>query len=224
MTSQDVLKELEAKGTAQNRKVYPRHGVKGELFGVSYADLGKLTKKYRGDTELARALWASGNHDARVLATMIADPEGMKSGEIDAWLRDLDNYVLTDALAKLVSKTPFAETKLTKWARSKSEWAARAGYVLLSQDALKAHTRPQSFYTDYLKRIESDIHSSKNQVRDAMNSALIAIGLRSPALEKRALAAAKRIGKVEVDHGETGCKTPDATAYIQKAKARRKAQ
>jgi len=30
------------------------------------------------------------------------------------------------------------------------------------------------------------------------------------------LAAAKRIGKVEVDHGETGCKTPDAAAYIRK--------
>jgi len=35
------------------------------------------------------------------------------------------------------------------------------------------------------------------------------------------LAAAKRIGKVEVDHGETSCKTPDASTYIRKAVARR---
>jgi hypothetical protein len=62
----------------------------------------------------------------------------------------------------------------------------------------------------------------KNRVRDAMNSAVIAIGIRNPKLEKKALAAAKRIGQVEVDHGETSCKTPDATAYIHKTLERRR--
>lgn len=33
---------------------------------------------------------------------------------------------------------------------------------------------------------------------------------------------AARIGKVEVDHGETGCKTPDAAVYIRKTLERRK--
>jgi|SRR5829696_7030149 len=55
-----------------------------------------------------------------------------------------------------------------------------------------------------------------------MNGALIAIGIRNPALEKKAIAAAERIGKVEVDHGETGCKTPDAVPYIRQAVERRK--
>jgi hypothetical protein len=32
---------------------------------------------------------------------------------------------------------------------------------------------------------------------------------------------AKKIGKVEVDHGETNCKTPDAVTYIEKALHRR---
>ena len=35
-------------------------------------------------------------------------------------------------------------------------------------------------------------------------------------------AAARRIGTVEVDHGETGCKTPDAEPYIKKTLAHRK--
>jgi hypothetical protein len=34
------------------------------------------------------------------------------------------------------------------------------------------------------------------------------------------LAAAARIGPVEVDHGETGCKTPDAAAYIKRGSDR----
>lgn len=60
---------------------------------------------------------------------------------------------------------------------------------------------------NYLGTIEKEIHSRKNRVRHAMNGALISIGFRRPSLTKQALAAAKRIGKVEVDHGETGCKT-----------------
>ena len=35
-----------------------------------------------------------------------------------------------------------------------------------------------------------------------------------------ALAAAERIGKVHVDHGNTACTTPDAAAYIQKTLGR----
>jgi hypothetical protein len=54
-----------------------------------------------------------------------------------------------------------------------------------------------------------------------MNNTLVAIGVRSPRLTKPALASAKRIGKVDIDHGETGCKTPDATEYIKKALAHR---
>ena len=50
---------------------------------------------------------------------------------------------------------------------------------------------------------------------------MIAIDLR-PKLQKKAIAAAKRIGKVEVDHGETGCKTPDAASYIAKTVEYRK--
>jgi len=59
-------------------------------------------------------------------------------------------------------------------------------------------------------------------VRNAMNNALIAIGIRNPHLEKKAIAAAQKIGKVEVDHGETGCKTPDAIPYIQKSLDRKR--
>ena len=52
---------------------------------------------------------------------------------------------------------------------------------------------------------------------------LIAIGSRNKSLEKKPIATARRIGKVDVDYGETGCKTPDAEAYIAKARAHQKA-
>ena len=48
-----------------------------------------------------------------------------------------------------------------------------------------------------------------------MNSALIAIGIRNEDLERQAIEIAREIGKVQVDHGATSCKTPDAEAYIK---------
>ena len=72
-----------------------------------------------------------------------------------------------------------------------------------------------------LATIEKEIHRSANWARRAMNSALIAIGVYKPALRKKVIEAAKRIGKVEVDHGETSCRTPDAIGYIEKVLQRR---
>lgn len=222
MKYNELMKELKSMGTAQNRKIYGRHGVSGAMFGISFANLGKLQKKIKIDHDLAVNLWASGNHDARVLATMIADPVAVKSADLDAWARDLDNYVLTDALAGLAGKTPVAASKMKKWTRSSGEWTGRAGWHLVAKLAMSAEDIPDEFFEAQLVTIEENIHQKKNRVRDAMNNALIAIGVRNPALEKLAIATARRIGKVEVDHGETSCKTNDAEAYIEKTKEYRK--
>ena len=73
-----------------------------------------------------------------------------------------------------------------------------------------------------LATIEKQIHRSPNWARYAMNGALISIGVFKPALRKKAIEAAQRIGKVEIDHGETNCKTPDAVPYIEKASKRKR--
>ena len=222
MTDKEILKELKALGTAQNRKIYKRHGVGEKLYGVSYANLNKLRKKIKIDHELAQKLWTTGNHDAQILATMIADPALMNNRLLEAWAKDLSNYVLTDAFAGIVSQTSFARKKMEKWSKSKGEWIGRAGWLLLAHLTMKDEELSDDYFENYLEIIEKDIHSRKNQVRDAMNSALIAIGIRNSKLEKKALSAAKKIGKVEVDHGETNCKTPDAGEYIRKARKRKR--
>ena len=218
----EVMKELEKLGTAQNRKVYARHGVGEQMFGVSYANQGKLQKKLKTDHALALQLWDSGIHDARVLATMIADPAALTSRVLDEWSKALDNYVLTDAFSKMAGQSQYAEQKMRKWIKSKDEWIGTAGWTLVSLLAMRDDKSNNGFLEELVPMIEAKIHQSKNRVRYAMNNALIAIGMRSAKLEKLAIAAAKRIGTVEVDHGETNCKTPEAVAYIKRARARQK--
>ena len=213
----DTLKQL---GTEQNRKIYKRHGVKGDAFGVSYANLGKLRKKIKSDHDLAQRLWASSNHDARVLAMMIADPKQATDKELDSWVRDLDNSVIAGAFSQFVGTTPLARKKMETWTKSKEEWIGTAGWNLMAFIAAMDQELSDDYFEGYLGIIERDIHKSKNRARYSMNGALIAIGIRNPTLQKKAIAAAGKIGAVEVDHGQTGCKTPDAAQYIKKAAAR----
>src|SRR4051812_27650280 len=115
MTLDETMKALEAAGSEQTRKTYTRHGVTGPQFGVNYSVLKPLAKKLKTDHDLAVRLWDTGNHDARILALMIADPRAATAKQIDHWARALDNYVLTDALGGFIARTPFARDRVEKW-------------------------------------------------------------------------------------------------------------
>ncbi|MFM8468643.1 MAG: DNA alkylation repair protein [Limisphaerales bacterium] len=220
MTLAQALQQLEAAGSAQTRKTYARHGVGPKMFGVSYAVLGKLTRQIKRDHALALGLWDSGWHDARVLATMIADPGQTDAALLNAWVIEAQSRPLAGAVAKLASATAAAEALATQWCADPREPVAVTGWDVIAELALNS-TLPDAKFAALLKSIERDIHQSQNLVRYAMNGALIAIGVRNGKLEKLAVAAAKRIGKVEVDHGDTGCQTLDAVAYIAKTMAHR---
>jgi 3-methyladenine DNA glycosylase AlkD len=224
MTVEEVLKTLESFGSEQTRKTYGRHGVTGPMFGVNFGDLKPFAKKLKTNHALALELWASGNHDARILALMIADPEQATTELLETWADALNVYVLTDALSVYIGKTPLARKIMEKWTQSSEEWRGTAGWNLLGMLATNDPTLADSYFEQYISRIEHDLPGAKNRVRYAMNNAVISIGMRNAELERQALAAAARIGKVMVDHGETNCKTPDAEAYIKKANARKAEQ
>ncbi len=216
MNTQEVLRLLELSGTEQNRKIYRRHGVAGNQFGVSFTKIRKMAKNIGRDAHLAEMLWRSGNHDARILATMVMDPAELSEELADRWVEELNNYVLTDAFSDMLSHAVFVISKAEDWIEKPDEWISSAGWNLFSHIAMDDETLDDLYFDNLIARIEENIHQSPNRTRYSMNNALIAIGIRNAALEEKAKTAARRIGKVEVDHGETSCKTPDAFGYIEK--------
>jgi 3-methyladenine DNA glycosylase AlkD len=223
MTLKQALAALQKAGTAQNRKVYGNHGVSGPMYGVSFAELKKLKKQIKQDHELACGLWDTGNHDARILACMVADAGVMTSRDLDGWARQLDSYVISDAFSSLVARSPLALKKFLAWRDRKGEWVAAAAWNVLSHLAVDdAADLPDGLCAEQIQVITAEIHRRPNRVRHSMNQALIAVGARNGKLEKLALKAAAAIGKVEVDHGQTSCQTPDAAAYIRKTVEYRK--
>jgi 3-methyladenine DNA glycosylase AlkD len=221
VTFQEAMKQLKACGTEQNRKTWGRHGIKGEMFGVSFANLYKLQKQIKVDHELAEQLWATGNHDAQILATLVADPNAMTDKQFEEWAKASRSHGLALMFGKLLTRSPLARKKADKWHKSKDELIASIGWMLISGLAMGDNDLPDEYFDPYLKLIESGIHKQLNLVRYEMNGALITIGLRNDRLEKKAMEIARKIGKVIVDHGDTDCKTPDAVSYIARTKAYR---
>lgn len=210
------MAELEKAGSAQTRKTYARHGAQEPMFGVSFATLKALVKRIGVNHELALSLWATRNHDARILAMKIADPEQMTAADLDEWARQARVRMCGGYVAMLAAEGPLGRTKEREWLDSRDETLRAAGWVLCGFLAMLDESIPDTWFVKRIEQIEKSIHSAPNTERDVMNTALITIGGRNSALRKIALGTAKRIGKVEVDHGDTSCKTPDAASYIEK--------
>lgn len=212
----EVMSALEKAGSAQTRKTYARHGATGSMFGVSFADLKVLVKRIKVDQELAEALWNTGNVDARNLAVKVADPRLMSPKSLDRWALDMGRgchaYV-----AYLAAEGPHKMSRAEAWLKSKSEAQRRCGWMLSGVLTKLDPTVPLDWFTSRIAAIQNTIHEAPNHEREAMNGALISIGCRDAVTRKAALLAAKRIGPVSVDHGDTACETPDAGAYIEKA-------
>jgi len=217
-----ILDELRALGSEQTLKIYRRHGLKGEAFGVKYGDLEKLAKRLKKSPELAHGLWASGNHDASVLACKIADPASLERASLERWVGEINRVLVAD-FSNLVARGPLAQDLASDWTGApQPDLTQVTGWFVVAALATKSEGIPKIWFEPSLGRIEPEIAEAPDRVSLALNEALIAIGGRNdPGLRDTAVAIAERIGKVEVDQGETGCETPDAASYIGKIWLRR---
>lgn len=218
---QDILARLQLVGTSQNRKVYARHGAAEPIFGVSYKDLGSIAKRLGTNHALAAELWDCGNHDARVLALRVADAAAMSKTRARRWLRAVDNYILAEGLGGLLAQSPLARELSDGWRDSPSEWPASVGWFIVACTAEQTEVWSADDLRALVTQIEAEIAERPNRVRHEMNGALIAIGLRDESVRRMVLDAAGRLGPTRVDHGETGCKTPDIAPYIERTLAHR---
>ena len=222
MNAQEILTTLRKLGKPQTAAIYKRHGSGENVFGVLTSEIARIQKAIKMDQTLAVELWKTGNAEARVLALQVTDPDTLTRATADRLVKDGPRFI-GSYLSGLVARSPIADTTMRAWMKSTDEFTREMGYGVF---AVRLKDDPGSVSDAdagrVLARIVKDIHKSPNWARYAMNNALIAIGVYKPALRKKAIEAARRIGKVEVDHGETNCKTPDAVSYIEKASNRQR--
>lgn len=170
---------------------------KAEQLGIATPVLRDLAKAHRRNHPLALELWDSGIHDARVLATFVENPKQIARGQMERWVRDADNWALTDALAFLFDHTDFAEEKAHTWSKRKGEFVKRTGFALMAGMAVHRKELPDEVFLGFLPVIAREATDERNFVRKAVNWALRQIGKRNPPLRRAAIVEAKRIAKLD---------------------------
>ncbi len=223
-TVASIMAELKKKGSEKTRKIYARHGMAtGKMFGVSVADLKVIAKTIKGQQAIACELYATGNLDAMYLAGMVADGFQMTTKELNAWAEGAANLQMISeyTVPRVTVENPNGRELALQWMKSKKEHVAASGWCTYS--GLLA-TKPDKDLNlpgieKLLETVVNGINDPRNRVRYTMNGFVIAVGAYVKPLLKQAKAAAKQIGAVSVDVGDTACKVPLATAYIEKIEA-----
>jgi 3-methyladenine DNA glycosylase AlkD len=190
-----VLAELRALGSEADRAGMARYGINvADAFGVSIYVLRKVAGRLGTDHDLAGALWATGNHEARLLACFIDDPQAVTPEQMDAWAGDFDSWDVCDqAATSLFDLTPHAWTKARAWAARDEEWVKRGGFALMAGLAVHDRAASDPAFVKLLPLIERGARDERNFVKKAVNWALRNLGKRNPALNARAVACAERI-------------------------------
>jgi 3-methyladenine DNA glycosylase AlkD len=172
-----------------------RYGINVEnAFGVSVRELRKVAKRLGVNHDLALALWATGIHEARLLACFVDDPAAVTAEQTEAWASDFDSWDICDqATTSLFDLTPHAWTKAAEWAERDEEWTMRAGFALMAGLAVHDRTAADRAFVKLLPRIERGASDDRNFVKKAVNWALRNIGKRNRALNAAAVACARRI-------------------------------
>ena len=218
MTKEDVLKELESMGNESTKKTFMKHGAVEPFFGVKVGDMKKIVKKVKKNHVLSLELYDSGNGDAMYLAGLIADENLISKKDLEIWVKKANWYMLSEyTVAWIASESKYGWELGQKWIKSKDEHIASSGWATLAN---LASLKPDEeldieAFSQLLDHVGDNIHEAQNRVRYTMNGFVISVAAYIPALMKKAIKIAKKIGKVHVEMGGTACKVPFAPDYIQ---------
>ncbi|MGH8186766.1 MAG: DNA alkylation repair protein [Steroidobacteraceae bacterium] len=189
-----ALQALRSKSTAHDRQNLARFGIGAKkFFGVSMANMKAIAKRLGRDHELAAGLWATGWYEARMLATMVDDPQKVTAAQMERWCRDFDNWGIVDtACFVLFDRTPHAWGKVKQWSGRRDEFQKRGAFALLACLALHGRYDSDEQLIDSLALIEQAATDERNFVKKGVSWALRAVGRRS-SVNAAAIALAERL-------------------------------
>jgi 3-methyladenine DNA glycosylase AlkD len=166
-------------------------------LGISISRLRSLKREIGLNHALARSLWRSGIHEARILASMIADPARLTEAEMERWTWDFDSWDICDqCCANLFEKTPFAWRKGKEWSRRNEEFVRRAGFSLMARLAVSDKRAADRRFISLLPLIVAGARDERNFVRKSVSWALRQIGKKNSVLHREAVRTASALTRV----------------------------
>ena len=131
-TVEMVIKNLQALSDEGTRKNIAGFGVPAQnALGIKMPVLRAMAGQLGKNHQLAEHLWQSGIHEAKILASLVADPQAMTSSELDSWVAGIYSWDVCDQCCiNLFVFAPGWKEKIGEWIASEHEFTRRAGIVL----------------------------------------------------------------------------------------------
>lgn len=199
MNVKEIIAELKKNGSQYNREGMKKFGINvDKAFGVNVPVMRKLAKKIGRNHKLAIKLWESGYHEARHVATMIADPKLTTRSLLNNWVKDFNSWDIVDgSCSNLIRKTDFAYDLIPKWVKSNKEFVRRTAFSLIAYLAVHDKKKNDEEFLQYLPLIKEYSTDERNFVKKAVNWALRQIGKRSTFLNEQAIQMAEEIKLID---------------------------
>lgn len=190
-----MLAWLARRGRRANIEGMARFGITSpKAYGVSLSTMRPLIRRLGRDQALAEALWATGWLEARLIAAFVADPMRCSVATMNRWLRDFDNWAVTDnACLHLFCYTPDAWGRVDAWRTRRGEFERRAAFALIAALAVHAPPDDDPRCAEALASLVEGASDERPYVKKAVNWALRQIGKRNEPLRLAALACANQI-------------------------------
>jgi 3-methyladenine DNA glycosylase AlkD len=190
-----VLRELKRLANPKVRAKMAYFGVNvPRAHGISAPILHALARRIGKDHAMAAQLWSSGIHEARILATLIGEPDKVTASQMERWAREFDSWDVVDAACcYLFAGTSSAWRQVEAWSSRGEEFVKRAAFSLVAYLSYKDKQAPDARFERFLHVIEREAHDERNFVRKAVNWALRNIGKRNLRLNRSAIRTAERI-------------------------------
>jgi len=176
-----------------------RYGINPEnTLGISIPTLRAMAREIGKDHQLAEELWASGIHEARILASIIDDPHQVTEEQMERWVADFDSWDVCDQVcSNLFDRTTFAYQKAIEWSSGEAEFIKRAGFAMMAALAVHDKRAGDERFEPFFPIIVRQATDERNYVKKAVNWALRNIGKRNRHLNTRTIEIARKIEQID---------------------------
>ncbi len=199
MQASEIIQNIKSLANPANTEGMARFGINvANAYGVSVYTLREIGREIGKDHEMALQLWASGIHEARLLACLIERPDMVTEEQLESWVKDFDSWDVCDVCCgHLFDRAAVAYQKAQEWSEREEEFVKRAGFALMA--ALSVHDKKASDedFVKFLPLIKKHATDDRNYVKKAVNWALRNIGKRNWNLNKMAIKTAEEIKQLD---------------------------
>ncbi len=195
----DVIRLIMCKAEPENIPGMKRFGMSEEgRLGIPVPELRAIAKNLGKDHQLALELWKTRIAEARILASMVAEPDRLTEEEMGEWVEDFDSWDVCDQVCmNLFEKSPLAWKKIPEWSQREEEFIRRAALALTACLAWHDKRADDTLFVQLMPVIRNCATDDRNFVKKAASWALRNIGKRNQNLNQAAIQCAVEIQAID---------------------------